>query len=196
VLDPKGGLLTKKAGVLSVASLEELVATGTKIRTAFLDLKKKAAAGDAVAKQYFELRELELGHVTYANYRTRNPDLMKLSEDVRESVQMVAGEIVLRQALQTIRAAGRDEAKANAALLVAGEALLAAAKEGAEPFDDQQRVSFYYYMGVAGDKHDRADMLDAAIEGLADDAEDNKRIAEALGKWKSKSADLKAKKAQ
>jgi len=192
-LDPKGGMLASRPGVLNVESMQELASRAAKIRASFLALKAKAEAGDAAAKQRFELRELEFGHVSYADYRKRNPDLSKLAEDVRESVQMVAGEVLLKDAQSTLNSASGDPDKLQAALLEVGTKLLAGAIEGSEPFDDQQRVMFYYYLGAAGEKHGRTDMLDTAIEALVDDAEDNKSLAETLFKWKNLTADLKAK---
>lgn len=193
-LDPKGGVLSTKAGVLDIAGLQRLAESAAKLRAAFLDLKAKAAAGDALAQQRFEVMELELGHVTYADYRQRNPDLAKLTEGVRDSVLMVAGDVLLKDAKAALAAAGRDREKQNAALLEVGERLLAGVKEGAEPFDDQPRIRFYYYLGTAGDRHGRTDMLEAAMTALEDDAEDNKNVAQTLAAWKKKLAALKTAK--
>ena len=191
ILDPKGGMLASKAGVLDMAALEQLAAKAQRTRRAFLDLRAKAGAGDEHAKQRFELMEMELGHVTYADYRTRNPDLSKLHDDVREAVQMAAGEALVQEVEEHLKALRAGRSKFAPTVELIGEKLLAGVREGAEPFDDDQRIRFYYYLGDAGAKLNRAEMIDAAVEGLTDDAEDNEKLTATLEKWKAQSAKIK-----
>ena len=63
-------------------------------------------------------------------------------------------------------------------------AFRAAAKAGAEPYEDSQRITFYFYLGIAGGLHKRVDMLDAAIAALEEDAEDNPQLAQRIKQWK------------
>ena len=179
--------------MLSMENVEKLLADATKRHAAFVALKAKADAGDAKAKAKFDVWELELKHVTYEDFRKRYPDLSKLEEDQRDSVLAILGELTLKAANETLNAARKtnDPDKLNAAALVVGEQLLAAAKLGAEPYDDRPRVRFYFYLGRAGLAHSRADMLEVAVAALEEDAEDNPQLTKQLKLWKMAAAKLK-----
>jgi hypothetical protein len=196
VLDPKGGVLSKQAGVLSMDHLQKITDTGMKRRTAFLDLKKKADAGEAGAKDRFAVMELDLGHVTYAEFRKRYPDLKKLNEDLRDAVLWAGGDDAFARANKIFAAAGRDPAKVQDAYRKAAEIFLVAAREGAEPMADRSRRGFYFVLGKVGLDTNHLEMLELCAKGLADDAEDNEKIADLVAKVMDKAKELKAKTAE
>ena len=186
VIDAKGGLWTRASSVLAMAQIEGLLAEANKRRGAFLKLKEAAGAGDAKAKDKFAVWELELKHVTYEDFRKRYPDISKLDEDLRDTVLGIQGDIIFKQGAKALQAAQKDggKVKLDAAFLTVGETFLSAAKQGAEPADENPRKMFYFYMGHAGLLHARIDMLEIAAVALEEDAEDDERLTQRLKIWK------------
>jgi len=185
-LDPKGGVLSKQAGALDIARMTTLHEGAKKRRDAFLELKKKAET-DETAKAKLSVWELELAHITLADFRKRYPDLSKLDEDLRDTVLGVWADATMIEAGAAFKKAmGGDRSKMAEGAQAAAKIILPVAKQGAEPGDERNRRSWYWMLGIGGDAAGDAAMLKLAIAGLEDDAESIPQIGNLVQKWMKK----------
>ncbi|MHC4411123.1 MAG: hypothetical protein ACYTEG_15810 [Planctomycetota bacterium] len=185
-LDPKGGVLSKQPGALDIARMTTLHEGAKKRRDAFLALKKKAET-DEKAKAKLSVWELELTHITLADFRKRYPDLSKLDEDLRDTVLGVWADSTMVEAGAAFRKAmGNDRSKMAEGAKAAAKIIFPVAKQGAEPGDERNRRSWYWILGTGGDAADDAAMLKLAIAGLEDDAESNPQLGNLVQNWMKK----------
>ena len=185
-LDPKGGVLGKQPGALDVARMTKLHEGARKRRDAFVQLQKKAET-DEKAKQKLAVWELELMHITLADFRKRYPDLSKLDEDLRDTVNGVWADATMIEAGAAFRkVVGNDRNKMKLGMAAAAKVILPVAKQGAEPSSERNRMSWYRVLGTGGDVEGNAEMLKLAIAGLEDDAESNPQIGNMVEAWMKK----------
>jgi len=185
-LDPKGGVLSKQPGALDIPRMTTLHEGAKKRRDAFLALKKKAETDDA-AKAKLSVWELELTHITLADFRKRYPDLSKLDEDLRDTVLGVWADATMVEATAAFRKAmGNDREKMPEGAMAAAKIILPVAKQGAEPGDERNRRSWYWILGKGGEAAGNAEMLKLAIAGLEDDAESNPQLGNLVQNWMKK----------
>ena len=194
IMDPKGGVLSKQAGALDIARLSRMSDTAKKRWDAYVALKKRAASGDEKAATKCAVWELELGHVTLADFRKRFPDLSKIDEDLRDSVLGVWGDQVQRAAFAKFRKfIGRDRGKMPEGAKLVAPMVFEAAKHGAEPTGEDERRSWYWILGAGGEQLGNAEMLKLAIAGLEDEAESDARIETMVAGWTKKLEELGGK---
>ncbi|MHC4407895.1 MAG: hypothetical protein ACYS0E_09015 [Planctomycetota bacterium] len=185
-LDPKGGVLSKQAGALDIARMTTLHEGAKKRRDAFLELKKKAET-DEKAKAKLAVWQLELTHITLADFRKLYPDLSKLDEDLRDTVLGVWADATMIEAGAAFRKAmGEDRSKMAEGAQAAAKIIFPVAKQGAEPGDERNRRSWYWILGKGGEAAGDAEMLKLAIAGLEDDAESNPQLGNLVEAWTKK----------
>lgn len=190
-LDDKGGVLSAQPGEIDLNAMKgSLHKKAASRRAGYVALAKKAADGDKKAITRLAVLRLEMRSTSLAEFRKAYPDLSKLGEGSRDSVLGMIGSEAVMNAKEIIRAAGRDADKLNAAYGKVGELILKAAKLGAEPMDDGPRRAFWYFLGAAGSRHNRVDMLKLAIEGFKEDAEDNPQLGLQVERWIKKVKEL------
>jgi len=190
-LDPKGGVLAMRAGGIGLEQMGQLAEKAQKRRAGFLEVKKKAEAGDAAAMIRLDVWRLELGHIGLDEFRKSYPDFSKLDEDSRRTVMEQWGNSAFREAMAKLSSiVGRDRSKIPEGAKAAAPMLLEAARAGAVPGDDRNRMNFYWVLGTGGKELGDAEMLKLAIEGLEDDAESNANIGRLVDEWKAKLEEL------
>ncbi|MHC4938458.1 MAG: hypothetical protein ACYTHK_05770 [Planctomycetota bacterium] len=194
-LDPKGGVLAKQPGALDIERMNKLHEGAKKRREAFVALQKEAAT-DAKAKDKLAVWELELMHITLDEFRKRYPDLSKLDEDLRETVNGVwADETFGKANAAAMKAMGGDRSKRAEAIKAAAAVILPVAKQGAEPTNERGRRNWYWLLGQCGMTEGNAEMLKLAIAGLEDEAEANAQLGNFIETWSKKLKELDGGKA-
>jgi len=186
-MDPKGGVLAKQPGVLDIERMTGLHDKAKERRAAFVELQKKAAAGDEKAKMKLAVWELELTHTTIEQFRKAYPDLSKLDDDSRETVLGLWADAVMQNAFAEFqKIVGQDRSKTAEGAKVAAPIVFAAAKEGAKPSSPRARMSWFWLLGTGGEALENVEMLKLAVDGLEDAAESNARLGDMVEGWSKK----------
>ena len=132
-MDAEGNVLAKLSGARTVANMKKTRNTGVK---AFLDLKEKAAAGDAGAKFDYLLARIELGHLS-ADAAKRESEGLELTRAQAEKLTPVLTELKIADILKPVRN--------TETAIVAGRQLAPMMKDDIMPSDPKSR-EWYLFM--------------------------------------------------
>lgn len=182
-MDDEGGVIAVQ-GERTVAGFEKTL-NGKAQR--FLDLKAKAASGDAAAQIDFALLEGELGRVPFEDLKKR-----LAGKKLSDAQTAALGDVELGAMMAVVQGA-QDEATARAGLKVVADAFAS----GRLPADTQRRQTFLgFTLSYALSTEDAA-LAQKAFEPLKalieeEHGKDNEQVKEWVRKVGHKIADLRA----
>lgn len=177
-LDQDGEVLARQ-GERSVAAFE---ATLKQVQ-GYLDLRRRAAAGEAGLDAAVLVAELRLGRVGFEDARSRAAALQKVSADQRAELDQLLLDAEVRGILENMP----REAEKQAA---AGKRLAEIAASGRLPTSEVQRGFWAFLSRYAADQKDAA-LLESCIQNLRQILPDDERARQYLANLEAKLQELR-----
>lgn len=175
-LDAEGEIVGRHAGSPTV---EAFAHTAAHVRR-YLDLKKKAAAGDATVKLDLAILECTLGLTEFYELE-ETVEGQKLNADQAKAVELCRVNAAVDEGLQLARAGSVDDAV---------EEFVEIFKKGVLP--TQNTAGFWYRLALHASKQGDAALLEASIAGLRKAfGPHDKRLEKWLADFETRLAELK-----
>jgi len=153
----------------------------------YLELKKKAAAGDAAAGIELALIETELGIIDFGELESKLQG-KRLSKEQKARVDLLEVEAGVKDALALLRA-GRGKPESMTA---AGKALYKFQKQGRAPESKQGRTIFFNILARYGQQTKNVVLMESSVKALDEIYKDEPRAKRFLAGLHKSLAALKA----